>query len=66
MAQCFKNKLINKSETLLEEKGKYIHHDLKKNKTTPSKSESSMSIISLTYKKHIIPIYKSSQIDSLG
>lgn len=30
MAQCFKNKLINKSETLLEEKRKYIHHDLKK------------------------------------
>lgn len=49
MAQCFKNKLINKRETLLEEKRKHIHHMLKKKKKeiTPSKPESSMSIVSL-------------------
>lgn len=32
MAQCFKNKLINKRETLLEEKRKHIHHMLEKKK----------------------------------
>lgn len=32
MAQCFKNKLINKRETLLEGKRKHIHQMLKKKK----------------------------------
>lgn len=51
MAQCFKNKLINKRETLLEGKRKHIHHMLEKKKKeeeiTPSKPESSKSIVSL-------------------
>lgn len=54
MAQCFKNKLINKRETLLEGKRKHIHHMLKKKKKKKKKSllqnqKAARALFPLTY-----------------
>ena len=59
MAQCLKNKLINKRETLLGKKMKAHSPHTHTHTILPSKLETSVSIISLTLpRKHIIPVYK--------
>ena len=57
MAQFLKNKLINK-RNIIREKNESKFTTIKK-KVTPSKLDTSVSIISLTLpQKHVIPVYK--------